>query len=169
MTELPLTPEDRERVSAAVTAAEGATAGEIVTILTDRSDGYSDVALAWAALVAATALLVLSLLPDFYLGMIDRVTGAWASEWTAGEVFMVALGVATLKFLGMLLIQLWQPLKFWLVPAPVKHARVRNRAVTCLPRRRGCPRGPDAACAPQLSGSGRRNLGPRCRPRQRRA
>lgn len=132
MTELPLTPEDRERVSAAVTAAEGATAGEIVTILTDRSDGYSDVALAWAALVAATALLVLSLLPDFYLGMIDRVTGAWASEWTAGEVFMVALGVATLKFLGMLLIQLWQPLKFWLVPAPVKHARVRNRAVTCF-------------------------------------
>ena len=43
---------DHDRVSAAVSAAEGATAGEIVTIVTDRSDGYTDVALAWAAFVA---------------------------------------------------------------------------------------------------------------------
>ena len=91
---------DHARVSAAVSAAEAHSAGEIVTILTDRSDGYWDVALAWAALVAATAILMLSLTPAFYLGLIDRVTGAWANEWTPGEIFAVALGVATLKFLG---------------------------------------------------------------------
>jgi putative membrane protein len=123
---------DHQRVSAAVSAAEAHSAGEIVTIVTDRSDGYWDVALAWAALIAATALLALSLAPAFYLGLVDRVTGAWANEWTPGEIFMVALGVATLKFLGMLVIQLWQPLKFWLVPPPVKSRRVLARAVTCF-------------------------------------
>ena len=123
---------DHDRVSAAVSAAEGQTAGEIVTIVTDRSDGYSDVALAWAALVAATALLALSLLPDFYLGVFDRLTGAWASEWTPGEIFMLALAVATLKFIGMLAIQLWQPLKFLLIPGPVKARRVLVRAITCF-------------------------------------
>ena len=123
---------DRDRVSAAVSAAEAHSAGEIVTILTDRSDGYWDVALAWAALAAATAILMLSLTPAFYLGLIDRLTGAWANEWTPGEIFAVALGVATVKFLGMLLIQLWQPLKFFLIPPPVKARRVLARAITCF-------------------------------------
>ena len=123
---------DHARVSAAVSAAEAHSAGEIVTILTDRSDGYWDVALAWAALVAATAILALSLAPVLLLGLIDRATGAWANEWTPGEIFAVALGVATLKFLGMLAIQLWQPLKFWLVPPPVKARRVLARAITCF-------------------------------------
>jgi putative membrane protein len=123
---------DHDRVSAAVSAAEGHSAGEIVTILTDRSDGYWDVALAWAAVIAATALLALSLAPAFYLGLIDRLTGAWGNEWTPGEIFAVALAVATLKFLGMLAIQLWQPLKFWLIPRPVKSRRVLARAITCF-------------------------------------
>ena len=123
---------DHARISAAVAAAEAHSAGEIVTILTDRSDGYWDVALAWAALVAATAILMLSLTPAFYLGMIDRVTGAWANEWTAGEIFAVALGGATVKFLGMVVLQLWQPLKFFLVPSPVKARRVLARAITCF-------------------------------------
>ena len=39
---------DHDRVSVAVSAAEAHSAGEIVTIVTDRSDGYWDVALAWA-------------------------------------------------------------------------------------------------------------------------
>jgi putative membrane protein len=132
MTLATITDADRDRISAAVSAAEGNSAGEIVTILTDRSDGYWDLALAWSAVVAATALLVLSLAPAFFLGLIDRVTGAWANEWTPGEIFAVALGAATVKFLGMLIIQLWQPLKFWLIPPPVKARRVLARAITCF-------------------------------------
>ena len=123
---------DHDRVSAAVSAAEATTAGEIVTIVTERSDGYTDVALAWAALIAATALLALSLLPAFYLGLIDRITGTWANEWTPGEIFLVALAVATLKFLGILLIQLWPPLKYALIPGAVKSRRVLVRAITCF-------------------------------------
>ena len=123
---------DHDRVSAAVSAAEAHTAGEIVTIVTDRSDGYWDIALAWSAFVAGLALTVYSAMPDFYLGLIDRVTGAWASEWTIREVLFLASVGATLKFLGTLGLQLWQPLRLFLVPGPVKHARVRNRAVTCF-------------------------------------
>ena len=123
---------DHERVSAAISAAEAHSAGEIVTIVTDRSDGYWDVALAWAALAAATALLVLSLFPEFYLRKIDRLMGAWQPDWTQGELFALALAVVTMKFLGVLVIQLWQPLKFWLVPPPVKARRVLARAITCF-------------------------------------
>ncbi|MEO6152768.1 MAG: hypothetical protein ABIT09_08035 [Croceibacterium sp.] len=120
---------DHDRVSAAVAAAEGNTAGEIVTVVAERSDGYSDVALAWAAAIAFTALLVLTLWPDFYLGLFDRVLGNWAHEWTAREIFAIALIVAVLKFLGMWLIQLWPPLKFLLVPGPIKTHRSRDRAI----------------------------------------
>ncbi|MEY4471987.1 MAG: hypothetical protein RL671_291, partial [Pseudomonadota bacterium] len=37
-----------------------------------------------------------------------------------------------LKFLGMLALQLWRPLKFWLVPGFIKAARVRARAEACF-------------------------------------
>lgn len=127
-----LTPEDRDRVSTAVTTAEAHTSGEIVTIITDRSDGYTDVALAWAILVAFTAIVVLSVFPDFYLGMLDRLTGAWASEWTAREILALAAAVGVIKFIGMMLLQLWQPLKFRLIPGRIKAARSRARAVTCF-------------------------------------
>jgi putative membrane protein len=121
---------DHDRVSAAVAAAEAHTSGEIVTIVARRSDGYADVALAWAGFVAITALTVLSLFPDFYLGIVDTVLGHWAHEWTPAGVFTVAAGVATAKFIGMLLLQLWPPLKFWLVPPHIKRLRVRGRAIS---------------------------------------
>jgi putative membrane protein len=125
-----LSPEDHARVSAAVSAAEAQTSGEIVTILAERSDGYTDVALAWSMLAAFTAIVALSLTPDFYLGLFDRVTGSWANEWTPGEIFALAASVGIVKFVAMMLLQLWQPLKFLLIPGPVKSARCRARAFT---------------------------------------
>jgi putative membrane protein len=124
-----LNEDDRERVSAAVTAAESATSGEIVTIIANQSDGYSDVAFAWSAAVAFTALLVLTIFPDFYLGLVDRVLGNWAHDWSPREIFALAMVVAVGKFLGMWLIQLWRPLKFWLVPGSIKSHRTLHRAV----------------------------------------
>jgi putative membrane protein len=121
---------DHARVSAAVGAAEGRTAGEIVTVVADRSDGYSDIALAWAALVAFVALAVLALVPEFYLGLADAVLGRWAHEWTPREVFTLAALVAFAKFLGLWLLQLWQPLKFFLIPRSVKTVRTLARAVS---------------------------------------
>jgi putative membrane protein len=121
---------DHARVTAAVAEAEAHTAGEIVTVVADRSDGYSDVALAWSAIVAFTALIVLALFPDFYLWLVDRVLDNWAHEWTPREIFALAAVVAIAKFLGMWLIQLWPPLKFWLVLPPIKSHRTLARAVS---------------------------------------
>jgi putative membrane protein len=123
---------DHRRVSDAVHAAEANSAGEIVTILTEQSDSYADIALLWSVFVAFLALMALSIAPDFYLGLYDRLTGGWVQQWQPREVFAVALLVATLKFTGMWLLQLWRPLRLWLVPGRVKHARVRERAVTCF-------------------------------------
>jgi putative membrane protein len=119
---------DHDRVTAAVSVAEAHTAGEIVTIVAGRSDGYADIALAWAAIVAFTALTVLSVFPDFYLGLADDLLGHWAHEWTPRQVFVLALGVATAKFIGMLLLQLWAPLKFFLIPSHIATLRARARA-----------------------------------------
>lgn len=121
---------DHARVSAAVAEAESRTAGEIVTVVADRSDGYSDIALAWSAIVAFAALIVLALLPDFYLGLADKVLDHWAHEWTPREIFTLAAVVAIAKFLGVWLIQLWQPLKFWLILPSIKTQRSLSRAIS---------------------------------------
>ncbi|MGB7655309.1 MAG: hypothetical protein WBL74_07490 [Novosphingobium sp.] len=125
-----LTDADRDAVSAAVAAAEDQSAGEIVTIMADRSDEYHDVALWWSAFAAMLALAAVGLFWPFYSGLIDRVTGAWQSEWHPGQVMGLALFVAVGKFIGMYLILLWRPLRLALVPSALKHRRVRTRAVT---------------------------------------
>lgn len=120
---------DHAAITTAVGKAEARTSGEIVTILADRSDGYTDVALAWSVLVAFLAMAALAIAPDFYTGLYERLFGGWGHEWTKRALFTLMLGFAALKFAGMLLIQLWQPLKFALIPPQVKTARVHERAV----------------------------------------
>ncbi len=127
-----LTDEGRASVGAAVAAVETQTAGEVVTIVTQQSDDYAEIALLWSALVAFLALAVLALFPDFYLGIYDRLTGGWVQQWHPRGVFAVALVVAVLKFAGMWLLQLWRPLRLCLVPGPIKHERVRARAIMCF-------------------------------------
>jgi putative membrane protein len=124
-----LTAEEHARVSAAVARAEENTSGEIVTIIAERSDNYTDVALAWAAAASLIALCALAIAPDFYLALYERLTGGWIHRWTPRDVFALAAGVAVLKFAGMMLVQLWPPLKFLLIPPPIKTARVHERAI----------------------------------------
>lgn len=126
---LHLSEADHVAISDAVAAAENHSAGEIVTIIAGESNTFHDVALLWSAMVAFLALTVLALFSDFYLPLVDRVLGRWASEWSASHVLALALTAATLKFGSMWLLQLWRPLRMALVPAPLKHARVRDRAV----------------------------------------
>ncbi|EIZ80160.1 hypothetical protein WSK_1193 [Novosphingobium sp. Rr 2-17] len=120
---------DHAKISAAVAQAELLSSGEIVTILTDRSDGYTDVALAWAAFVAFLALGALAIAPDFYMGLYERLLADWGHEWSPRLLFSLAAGVAAIKFAAMLLLQMWPPLKFWLVPAPIRTQRVHAHAV----------------------------------------
>lgn len=118
-----------QRISQAVSAAEAQTSGEIVTVLADRSDGYTDVALSWAIAIAFTAMSVVAIFPTFFTSLIDQMAGGWGIEWTQGKIMSLVIGVGVLKFAAMLLIQLWQPLKFFLIPGPVKSARTRDAAM----------------------------------------
>jgi putative membrane protein len=124
-----LTADDHERVSDAVAAAESRTAGEIVTVVADRSDGYSDVAFAWSALASFTALAVFALVPDLVLGKLEWLAGGWNHEWTDRELLGIATALAIVKFLAVWAILHWQPLRFWLVPPPIKTARALGRAI----------------------------------------
>ena len=122
----------KQRVSDAVAAAEAGSSGEIVTILAERSDSYHDVALVWSAIVAITALIVISLRPDFYLSLLGSITGHWNTEWTLAHAFAIAAFVAAIKFVGMWLLMLWTPLRLLLTPRWIKTARVHSRAVSAF-------------------------------------
>ncbi|MCL9998997.1 MAG: hypothetical protein NBV68_06420 [Erythrobacter sp.] len=119
----------RALVSAAVTEAESATSGEIVTVLAEASDGYTDVALLWAAGAAFTAMSVFAAFPEPFLDRWDAWFAGWGHEWTTGQVASMVIALGLVKFLGVWLVQQWQPLKWLLVPGPVKSARVRAQAV----------------------------------------
>jgi putative membrane protein len=120
---------DHVRVSEAVAQAEMGTAGEIVTIITQRSDRYQDVALWWSALFSLMALAALALFPAFYLSIFSWVSDGWITEISVVEAFELAFAVAGLKFLGSRLILQYMPLRLWMTPKAVKATRVRTRAI----------------------------------------
>lgn len=121
--------DDHGRVSAAVGAAEASTAGEIVTIVTQSSDRYADVAIWWAAFASFVALGAFAVFPDFYLGLFRDLVGGWWTELSLTEALELALVFAALKFWGVWLIMLWRPLRLALTPRRVKQQRARARAI----------------------------------------
>jgi len=116
-------------VTEAVAEAEARTSGEIVTVLADRSDGYTDVALLWAVAVSFTAMALITAFPAFFTGVADQLLGNWSHVWSPGELLTLVTGIGLAIFLVMWALQAWQPLKFALIPRPVKLARVRAAAV----------------------------------------
>lgn len=116
-------------VSDAVSEAEGITSGEIVTVLADRSNDYSDVALLWAAAASFTAMSLFAFFPLPFLNLWDRLVGGWLHEWTTGELATMVIALGLISFALTWVAQLWQPLKFALVPGPVKSARAHDAAV----------------------------------------
>jgi putative membrane protein len=121
---------DHRLVTAAVAEAERHTSGEIVTIVADLSDHYEDVGMAWAAAAAGLALLCYMLFPDFYLGIIDWMTGGWEHQYSAREYLALLMTALGLKWFGTWLIMKWMPLRLALTPRHIKIARVRARAVS---------------------------------------
>jgi putative membrane protein len=116
-------------VSEAVTAAEAQTSGEIVTVLAERSDGYTDVALLWAIGAAFTAMSVFAAFPQPFLDVWDAGFGGWGHQWSTGELASMVIALGLIKFAAVMLVQQWEPLKFWLIPGPTKTIRVHNQAV----------------------------------------
>lgn len=116
-------------VSEAVADAEAKTSGEIVTVLTERSDGYTDVALLWAIGAAFTAMSVFAAFPQPFLDAWDASFGGWGHQWSTGELASMVIALGLIKFVAVMLVQQWDPLKFWLIPGPTKTIRVHNQAV----------------------------------------
>jgi len=124
-----LTQEQHKIVSDAVGEAELHTSGEIVTVLADRSDDYNDVALLWAAALAFTAMSIFAAFPSPSLGFWDMLIGGWSHEWTTGELASMTIALGLIAFVIAWAVQLWEPLKFALIPAPLKNARVHAQAI----------------------------------------
>jgi putative membrane protein len=121
--------QDIALVTAAVGAAEARTDGEIATIVAGESHRYHDVALIWSLLVALLAMATYAAFPDFYLGLIDRLSGGWQHEWSHREVLTAAFVAVVLKFAGTRLILMWRPLLLALTPGTIKLHRVRARGI----------------------------------------
>ncbi len=124
-----LSADQHKIVSDAVAAAELTTSGEIVTVLADRSDGYSDVVLVWAAALSFTAMSLFALFPLPFMELWDSLVGGWMHEWTTGEIASMTIALGLIVFTLTWAVQLWDPLRFALIPGPVKLARVHSQAV----------------------------------------
>ncbi|MEO6580354.1 MAG: hypothetical protein ABIN83_04300 [Sphingomicrobium sp.] len=124
----PMNEADHDQVSTAIAAAEAGTAGEIVAMITDRSDAYHDVGLHYAVAVLFLVLAFFAAWPGQLEGWWTRLMG-----WNAGpelqDLLLLLLGFALLKFLAVLLIMRWMPLRLALTPGATKSRRVRRRAV----------------------------------------
>ena len=123
-----LTQADHDQVTAAVTAAEAGTDGEIVTVVARRSDAYHDVALHWSVLAMLLVLALLAAWPAIALAIYARVGDPWAPA-SPGALFAIALGLLALTFLLFRLLFAWRPLRSAVTPPKTKERRVRRRAL----------------------------------------
>lgn len=120
---------DHALVNAAVAEAERGTDGEIVTIVTDRSDAYHDAALHWAIGIMFLALALFAVFPEQVIAVPAWLASGWAHEFTLGEVLPVIFVLLALSFLAARYILAWMPLRLALTPRATKARRVRRRAI----------------------------------------
>jgi putative membrane protein len=120
---------DREKISAAITAAEAKSNGEIVAVVTPISDPYHDVALHWALIPLFAVLAWAAWRPTALVWWFDFLFGGWSPDPTMSQLLTLLMVFAALKFTIALLILKWMPLRLALTPPATKHRRVRRRAV----------------------------------------
>ncbi|MBY0303027.1 MULTISPECIES: TPM domain-containing protein [Sphingomonas] len=124
MARLVLSEAERDAVTAAVAAAEARTDGEIVTIVTQRSDAYHDVALHYAVIAVLAMTAIGAVAPGIFTPF-DR---GW-EEADLGRDLLALLIVQALAFLAVRYALAWTPLRLALTPRGTKARRVRRRAV----------------------------------------
>jgi putative membrane protein len=121
---------DHEKVSAAIAAAEGNSAGEIVVVVTDSSDPYHDVALHWSVLVLIAVLAWAAAWPSALRCWWDTLVGGWGPDPSLRHLLTFLMILAVAKFTAVLLILKYKPLRMALTPGQTKTRRVRRRALT---------------------------------------
>ena len=120
---------DHARVSAAIAAAEGNTAGEIVAVVTETSDAYHDVALHWSVLVLIAVLAWAAACPSCLEWLWDMAVGGWHSEPSPRQLLTFLMVLAVAKFTVVLLVLRYMPLRLALTPGQTRTRRVRRRAL----------------------------------------
>ena len=123
------TPEDQALVTAAVTQAERSSDGEIVTIVSEKSDSYHDVGLHYAVLAMLLVPALLAVLPQ---SLIDWATGmflGWNETLTRGALMVFLFVKLAAVFLIVRYALAWMPLRMSLTPGSTKSRRVRRRAI----------------------------------------
>jgi putative membrane protein len=127
---LQFTDADRQKVSAAIAAAESKSNGEIVAVATPISDAYHDVALHWALIPLFAVLAWAAWRPTALVWWFNFLIGGWRPDPTLSQLLTLLMVFAALKFTVALLILKWMPLRLALTPSATKHRRVRRRAIT---------------------------------------
>ena len=131
-----LSQEDHDLVTAAVTAAERNSDGEIVTIVAARSDAYHDVALHFAVLAMLLVPATLAFVPQAWIDWAATLVLGWNPELTREIVMLNLFAKLAAAFLVVRLILAYQPLRMALTPGVTKTRRVHRRAVELF--RTGC-------------------------------
>ncbi|MEO1045266.1 MAG: hypothetical protein AAFX04_07490 [Pseudomonadota bacterium] len=124
-----MTPHDHELVSNAVSKAEQTTDGEIVTIVTEKSDAYHDVGLHYALGLLFLFLSSLAIFPSFWIDASALVASGWKTRYTTAQYMTLMLGMSLLIFLAGRYLFAWMPLRMAVTPKATKERRVRRRAI----------------------------------------
>jgi len=124
-----LSQEDHDIVTAAVTAAERITDGEIVPIVASRSDAYHDVALHYAVLAMLLVPAGLALVPQAWIDWAAAMLLGWNAELNRETVMLYLFAKLAGAFLVVRLILAYQPLRMALTPGATRSRRVRRRAI----------------------------------------
>jgi len=122
------TPDQHALVSNAVSQAELSTDGEIVTIVTERSDAYHDVALHYAVAAMLLTVAAAVMWPRVLEARLDWLQGGWSSPNDVHLLLFLLLLAETLVFLVVRYALAWTPLRMLVTPGLTKSRRVRRRA-----------------------------------------
>lgn len=123
-----LTEAERNLVTMAVTDAEKGTDGEIVTIVSQRSDSYRDASLSYAVL----AMLIVAGASALFPPLLEAIAYPGAAGWDAPDLTRLFFTLTLLMIIAFLAVRYameWPPLRLALTPRRTKARRVRRRAI----------------------------------------
>ena len=129
MVMLAISDADRERILAAVAKAERESDGEIVTIVSARSDLYHDVGLHYALLAMLLVPTGFAMVPQSWIDWSISLFLGWNASLSLRLLMLLVLVKMILAFLIVRYALAWMPLRMALTPSATKTRRVRRRAL----------------------------------------
>jgi len=123
-----LTADEHRLVADAVTRAEEGTDGEIVTIVSQRSDQYHDAALHYAFVAALAVIALAATSPSTF----EAKFGWFSNDWGTPDPRAILFSVLVAEVMVFLIVRYalaWAPLRMALTPKATRARRVRRRAI----------------------------------------